>query len=264
MARARNIKPGFFANEDLAEIEPMGRLLFIGLWTIADREGRLEDRPKRIKGELFPYDNCDINSLLGDLEKWNFIKRYEVAGKRYIQILTFKRHQNPHINEKASEIPPMEMQEPELHSTSTVQVPDKNSTNPADSLNPDSLITDSSNTTTTTTTTRTREDEWQEVASTYSNNIHPITGQIELDRLSDLFTKFGKTWMLEAISEAVTSCRGSPSLKYVQSILDRWKRDGFKSGRKDKGRSSPSSAGQSAEDIKAEALRILHGGAESG
>ena len=49
MARARNIKPGFFKNEFLAEMPCEVRLLFIGLWTLADREGRLEDRPKRIK-----------------------------------------------------------------------------------------------------------------------------------------------------------------------------------------------------------------------
>ena len=37
--RARNLKPGFFKNETLAEIEPLGRLLFQGLWCMADREG---------------------------------------------------------------------------------------------------------------------------------------------------------------------------------------------------------------------------------
>jgi hypothetical protein len=49
MARARNIKPAFFKNEQLVELGMSTRLLFIGLWCLADREGRLEDRPKRIK-----------------------------------------------------------------------------------------------------------------------------------------------------------------------------------------------------------------------
>ena len=39
MSRSRNIKPGFFKNEHLAECQPLARLLFIGLWTLADREG---------------------------------------------------------------------------------------------------------------------------------------------------------------------------------------------------------------------------------
>lgn len=49
MAGARNIKPGFFTNDVLAACDQLARLLFAGLWTVADRAGRLEDRPKRIK-----------------------------------------------------------------------------------------------------------------------------------------------------------------------------------------------------------------------
>ena len=67
MARARNIKPGFFRNADLAELPIEARLLFIGLWTIADREGRMEDRPKQIKMELFPADSLDCDDLLDQL-----------------------------------------------------------------------------------------------------------------------------------------------------------------------------------------------------
>ncbi len=130
MARSRNIKPGFFTNDELAEIEPLGRLLFAGLWTIADREGRLEDRPKRIKAEILPYDDCDVDYLLQQLHDRNFILRYEVNGKRYIQVVNFKKHQNPHVKEPPSTIPA-----PDLHHTSTVQAPEENRTDPADSLN---------------------------------------------------------------------------------------------------------------------------------
>lgn len=64
MARSRNIKPGIMANEDLAELDAMERLLFIYLWMLADREGRLEDRPKRIKAEALPYDSLDADQAL--------------------------------------------------------------------------------------------------------------------------------------------------------------------------------------------------------
>jgi hypothetical protein len=106
MARARNIKPGFFKNEDLAELDPFARLLFIGLWTIADRAGRLEDRPKRIKAELFPYDNVDVDELLKELKNFGFILRYTAEGMKYISIPKFTIHQNPHKNESPSVIPP--------------------------------------------------------------------------------------------------------------------------------------------------------------
>ena len=108
MARARNIKPAFFKNEVLAEMPMEARMLFIGLWTLADREGRLEDRPKRIKMELFPYDSFDVDPMLSRLQEDGFLTRYDVGGVRFIQIENFVKHQDPHYKEKASEIPPPE------------------------------------------------------------------------------------------------------------------------------------------------------------
>ena len=61
MARARLLKPGFFRNEMLAELPHATRLLFAGLWLISDREGRLEDRPKRIGADIFPYETLDVD-----------------------------------------------------------------------------------------------------------------------------------------------------------------------------------------------------------
>lgn len=106
MARARNIKPGFFRNADLAELPTETRLLFIGLWTLADREGRLEDRPRQIKMELFPADAFDVGSMLDQLQAAGFLNRYEVDGRRFIEVENFIKHQDPHYKEKASEIPP--------------------------------------------------------------------------------------------------------------------------------------------------------------
>jgi hypothetical protein len=103
--RARNIKPAFFVNEDLTELPYEARLLFIGLWTLADREGRLADRPKRIKIELFPVDNIDIDLMLTKLAGTGFIDRYMSDGKSVISIGKFTKHQSPHGTEKDSELP---------------------------------------------------------------------------------------------------------------------------------------------------------------
>ncbi len=135
MPRARNIKPGFFKNEMLGEMPYEYRLLFIGLWTLADRCGRLEDRPKRIKGELFPYDSLDVDQGLNWLAKGEdaFILRYEGNGGRYIQILHFEKHQSPHFREQASTIPA-----PGIGEAGTMEA----QLNPH-SLIPDTLIPDS-------------------------------------------------------------------------------------------------------------------------
>lgn len=105
MARSRNIKPSFFKNEHLIDLQPLDRLLFIGLWTLADREGRLEDRPRRIKIELFPGDTYDVDVGLDNLEGKGFIERYEVDSEQYIQVEAFTKHQKPHHKEIASDIP---------------------------------------------------------------------------------------------------------------------------------------------------------------
>jgi len=104
--RSRNIKPGFWDNEDLAACSALARLCFIGLWMLADREGRLEDRPKRIRVRLFPFEEVDVDRLLRELEEASFIVRYQVDGVAFLQIVNFVKHQDPHYREKASEIPP--------------------------------------------------------------------------------------------------------------------------------------------------------------
>ena len=105
MARARLLKPGFFTNEDLLELPFEGRLLFAGLWCLADREGRLEDRPKRIKIELFPGDNIDVNALMDALNQRGFIHRYESGSQALVHIRSFGKHQKPHPREAASTLP---------------------------------------------------------------------------------------------------------------------------------------------------------------
>jgi hypothetical protein len=137
VARTRNLKPGFFKNEQLCELPPLARLLFAGLWTIADRAGRLEDRPKRIKAEILPYEEkCNTDSLLSALNSAGFILRYEAGGNKYISILTWDKHQNPHVKEPTSTIPA-----PGRVGAGTVQAPDSNSTKPVTELpSPNHLV----------------------------------------------------------------------------------------------------------------------------
>lgn len=120
MSRMRTIKPGFFIDEDLGDCQPLARILFAGIWTIADREGRLEDRPKRIKVQVLPYDDCDVDALLAELAEHDLIVRYEAAGSRFIAVPSWKKHQSPHLKEAASAIPA-----PDEHGASTVLAPDE-------------------------------------------------------------------------------------------------------------------------------------------
>jgi len=155
MARARNIKPGFFLNDDLAEKNcALGRLLFIGLWTLADYKGELEWRAGRIKAQLLPYDESDIKQLAINLDKSGFIRFYSDGDRVFINIPNFEKHQNPHKNERAqgSDIPAFSEMLRQVIDLTTLQInrdlsgvlPKQDGTAPADSLllDPDSLLLD--------------------------------------------------------------------------------------------------------------------------
>lgn len=120
MARIRTIKPEFFDDPDVAAVSLAARLFFIGLWTQADKEGRVVDDIRRLKARIFPYDDLDCETLVVELHRQDMIRRYP-AGKRngepgksesavekhgYIWIRTFRKHQRPHPKEPASVITP--------------------------------------------------------------------------------------------------------------------------------------------------------------
>jgi hypothetical protein len=105
--RARLLKPGFFDDEQLCRL-PMGaRLLFAGLWCLADREGRLKDIPRRVAAEVFPHDEeADVSCWLAELASAGFIARYQANGIKVIQIVSFSKHQTLNVKERVSELPP--------------------------------------------------------------------------------------------------------------------------------------------------------------
>jgi hypothetical protein len=108
--RARIIKPGFFADQELARLPIGARLLFVGLWCLADREGRLQDSARMIGGCVFPHDDDSIDEQvrlwLELLAEGGWILRYQVGTSKYIQVVNFRKHQSPNIREAASTIPP--------------------------------------------------------------------------------------------------------------------------------------------------------------
>jgi hypothetical protein len=153
--RARNIKPDFFRDAELSELTIEARYLFIGLWCLADREGKLKDNPKQIRFEVFPETKTkeNIENLINSLKNHNLLIRYEVKGNRYIKVVNFLRHQSPHSTEKQSEIPDPVNSREVTDTSASNKKPNKNNndvgsrdltlTNVDIALNPDSLIPES-------------------------------------------------------------------------------------------------------------------------
>lgn len=124
MSRIRTVKPDLFRHEDLFDAElasglPL-RLAFIGLFTVADCEGRFQWKPRTLKLDVLPHDNVDFSAVLSALESGGFIKSYMVDGRRYGYIPSFGKHQQISAREmeRGSALPP-----PPQTQSSTEQVP---------------------------------------------------------------------------------------------------------------------------------------------
>ena len=102
MARIRTIKPEFFTSEDIVELDPLARLLYIALWCEADKEGRLAWKPKTFKMRYLPADNCDIDALCDALLTRGLLVTY---GDGLAYIPSFKNHQHINPREKDSVLP---------------------------------------------------------------------------------------------------------------------------------------------------------------
>lgn len=95
MARKRMIDPQFFLDEELAALTPHARLLYIGLWTIADdTNATLPDRPKWIKAQVFPYEDMDIEGVLDELSTSTHIRLFTASDDhKYWFLPSFHKYQ---------------------------------------------------------------------------------------------------------------------------------------------------------------------------
>lgn len=101
------ISPAFFTDPDVGELSPLAALLFVGLWTIADREGRLDGDVRRLKALVFPYRVVDMEELATELTDLDMIRRYQGEhGQPFMWIRNFTKYQRPHPKEPESLIPP--------------------------------------------------------------------------------------------------------------------------------------------------------------
>lgn len=102
MARIRTIKPEFFTSEDIVQLSPLARLLYIALWCEADREGRLAWKLKTLKMRYLPADDCDIEALCSELVGGGLVVPYG-DGLAFIPKFGLHQHLNP--RESASSLP---------------------------------------------------------------------------------------------------------------------------------------------------------------
>ena len=97
MPRIRTIKPEFWTDEKVGKLKRDERLLFIGLWNIADDQGVVKSNPAYIKGQLFSYDEelriSTVKEWLASLAEARMLVPFAYNGESYYIIRTFEEHQ---------------------------------------------------------------------------------------------------------------------------------------------------------------------------
>ena len=99
--RIRSIKPEFWSSPDIAALSDADRLLFIGLWSYVDDQGRGKDDVALIVAALFPHDMvanpldtvAKVRDGLARLHAANLILRYTVASRTYFLVTGWSKHQ---------------------------------------------------------------------------------------------------------------------------------------------------------------------------
>jgi hypothetical protein len=107
--RIRTIKPEFYTHTSLFDLEQKShmpiRVAFSGLWTVCDRDGRFKWDPRELKVHVLPYDDLDFAQVLDTLQAEGFIIRYDVGGRTYGYIPSWRNHQVLNPRERKSRLP---------------------------------------------------------------------------------------------------------------------------------------------------------------
>jgi hypothetical protein len=109
MGRIRTVKPELAKHEVLFDLEqetglPI-RFAWVMLFTVCDREGRFEWRPRRLKTDIIPYDDIDVSRVLDAWVTRGLVVKYRVGDAWFGCIPTFTKHQVINNREAASDLP---------------------------------------------------------------------------------------------------------------------------------------------------------------
>jgi hypothetical protein len=105
--RIRTVKPEMWQDEKIGRLSRDARLLFVGLITLADDDGRFRALPQVILGHVYPYDNDAGRKLAGwlaELVQARLLHIYENEGTQYGWLPKWDNHQR--INRKTPSILP--------------------------------------------------------------------------------------------------------------------------------------------------------------
>ncbi len=144
MARKRMIDPEFWRDEKLGDCTAIERLLFMGLISHADDEGRGRASCKLVKSDVFPYDEDikaeSVEGMLQKLDDLMLIELYEVNNQKLYQLPGFAKYQT--VNRPTpSKLPPKPelLDKPVIDDMSTHEVLTEDSMSSHEELTPNRI-----------------------------------------------------------------------------------------------------------------------------
>jgi hypothetical protein len=109
MPRIRTIKPSLWGDEKIAELSRDARLLFIGLVSLADDDGRFIASHQAITGYVFPNDTDitprKLTNWLSEIQQQGMVVLYNGGRVHCGAIPNYRRHQRI-SHPQASTLPP--------------------------------------------------------------------------------------------------------------------------------------------------------------
>jgi hypothetical protein len=91
----RTVKPEFWVDDKVVDLDILPKLLFIGLWNFADDDGYIEDSARRIKRQIFPDNDYDVANALDALVASGMLRRAMSDQGPVLHIVHFRDHQKP-------------------------------------------------------------------------------------------------------------------------------------------------------------------------
>lgn len=93
MAKNRMVRPETWTDDKFVSLDPLARLLFVGMWNFACDNGHLDDSALQLKMRVLPADNCDVSELLDSLlasgmvvRKDGYLKVVNLAAKQPLDL----------------------------------------------------------------------------------------------------------------------------------------------------------------------------------
>jgi len=108
-----------WASGQFSRLSKEGRLLYIGMITLGDDDGRLKGSAALIRSQIFPYDDdvkvADVARWLKEIEAQKLVVKYDVDGEEYFfhpkweeyQQIREDRRRESHIPAPSFDFPPV-------------------------------------------------------------------------------------------------------------------------------------------------------------